>query len=148
MKVKKIIKTVITVLAVFIAVIIIKNPDKALATQTGEDDVYAELTDVQLDDSHSINIYAHTHVSYAYDEGAYGWIVDGYVVGNDGVGSDNVNVEVLQLDEQYGYGTSQLCFKYYFYGHSFINDYRGYIYIYVSIYEWGNLDSCIEYKPI
>ncbi len=53
MKVKKIIKTVITVLAVFIAVIIIKNPDKALATQTGEDDVYAELTDVQLDDSHS-----------------------------------------------------------------------------------------------
>ena len=82
MKVKKIIKTVITVLAVFIAVIIIKNPDKALATQTGEDDVYAELTDVQLDDSHSINIYAHTHVSYAYDEGAYGWIVDGYVVGN------------------------------------------------------------------
>ena len=41
MKVKKIIKTVITVLAVFIAVIIIKNPDKALATQTGEDDVYA-----------------------------------------------------------------------------------------------------------
>jgi len=30
MKVKKIIKTVITVLAVFIAVIIIKNPDKAL----------------------------------------------------------------------------------------------------------------------
>ena len=97
MKVKKIIKTVITVLAVFIAVIIIKNPDKALATQTGEDDVYAELTDVQLDDSHSINIYAHTHVSYAYDEGAYGWIVDGYVVGNDGVGSDNVNVEVLQI---------------------------------------------------
>ena len=79
---------------------------------------------------------------------AYGWIVDGYVVGNDGVGSDNVNVEVLQLDEQYGYGTSQLCFKYYFYGHSFINDYRGYIYIYVSIDEWGNLDSCIEYKPI
>lgn len=31
MKVKKIIKTVITVLAVFIAVIIIKNPDKAFS---------------------------------------------------------------------------------------------------------------------
>ena len=39
MKVKKIIKTVITVLAVFIAVIIIKNPDKALATQTDQDEL-------------------------------------------------------------------------------------------------------------
>lgn len=128
--------------------IIIKNPDKALAAQTGEDDVYAELKHVQLDDSHSINIYAHTHISYAYDEGVYGWIVDGYVVGNDGVGSNDVNIEVFQLDEQYGYGTSQLRFKYYFYGHSFLNDYRGYIYIYVSIDEWGNLDSWIEYEPI
>ncbi len=91
--------------------IIIKNPDKALATQTGEDDVYAELTDVQLDDSTFYKyICTYTRFHMHMMKVHMVWIVDGYVVGNDGVGSDNVNVEVLQLDEQYGYGTSQLCF--------------------------------------
>ena len=54
MKVKKIIKTDYNSISSIYSGDYYKNPDKALATQTGEDDVYAELTDVQLDDSHSI----------------------------------------------------------------------------------------------
>ena len=145
MKVKKIIKTVITVLAVFIAVIIIKNPDKALATQTGEDDVYAELTDVQLDDSHSINIYAHTHVSYAYDEGAYGWVIN-IIPQSWSKTSDNVTIDNMDYEDDYGYQTSTATYVFHYTAHAAFGEgnYDGYATFKFYVDEWGDFDYWLE----
>lgn len=139
------IKKIFGLIACLMAFIIVINPVNVFATSYGEQEVSIDR-DVQLDDSHSIHIHVDAKVSYAYDEDVYGWITNVEIYGDGGVGSDNVNIETLEAVEESDYGSSAYVIRYLFCGHSFLNDYRGYINIHFECNEWGDINSWLDYE--
>lgn len=75
MRIKKIGKMATTAIIAFIAVVVFINPQKAQASQGGAVTVTATSNYV-LDDSHNVDISITAYVEYAYDEGAYGWVIN------------------------------------------------------------------------
>lgn len=140
---KKIRKLFISAAAI-LACILVFNPISAYATQSGGRNMILEK-DVSLDSSHSIHIYVNAYVEYSYDEGVYGWINNITISDDSGVVSNEVNVETLQAVDGDETGYSTYWIRYLFCGHSFLEDYRGYINIYFNCDEWGDLSGWITY---
>lgn len=138
-------KFFISMAAILICILVV-NPVSVYATQSGERDMVLEK-DVDLDSKHSIHIYVKAHIKYSYDEGVYGWIDSVDITDDSGVGSNEVNIETLQAVEGDTTGYSTYWIKYLFCGHAFLDDYRGYITIYFSCDEWGDLSGWISYDP-
>ena len=74
MRIKRIGKMATAAIIAFIAVVVFINPQKASASQGGAVTVTATSNYV-LDDSHNVDISITAYVEYAYDEGAYGWLI-------------------------------------------------------------------------
>ena len=137
---KKIRKLFISAAAI-LACILVFNPISAYATQSGGRNMILEK-DVSLDSSHSIHIYVNAYVEYSYDEGVYGWITNVTMTEDSGVGSNDVNIDILYKYDDSQYGSATYWIKYYFKG----EEYRGYITINFNCDEWGDLSGWITYE--
>lgn len=137
-------KLFISIAAILICILAV-SPVSAYAAYSGERDMVLEK-DVSLDSSHSIHMYVDAHIKYSYDEGVYGWIDSVTITDDSGVGSNEVNIETLQAVAGDNTGTSTYWIRYLFTGHAFLDDYRGYITIYFSCDEWGDLSGWISYE--
>ena len=144
MEYKKIRKLFISAAAI-LACILVFNPISAYAAQSGGRNMVLEKN-VSFDSTRSIHIYVNAYVEYSYEEGISGWINNVTITDDSGVGSNNVNVDTLQAVAGDETGLSTYWIRYYFYGHSFIDDYTGYITIYFNCDEWGDVSGWITYE--
>lgn len=142
MRIKRIGKMATAAIIAFIAVVVFINPQKASASQGGAVTVTAASNYV-LDDSHNVDISITAYVEYAYDEGAYGWVINIIPKGWSKT-SDNVTIETMERADDYGYQTSTATYVFYYTAHSFDIDYDGYVYFNFSVDEWGNIDYWLE----
>ena len=92
MRIKKIGKMATAAIIAFIAVVVFINPQKAQASQGGAVTVTATSNYV-LDDSHNVDISITAYVEYAYDEGAYGWVIN-IIPQSWSKTSDNVTIDI------------------------------------------------------
>ena len=104
MRIKKIGKMATAAIIAFIAVVVFINPQKAQASQGGAVTVTATSNYV-LDDSHNVDISITAYVEYAYDEGAYGWVIN-IIPQSWSKTSDNVTIDNMDYEDDYGYQTS------------------------------------------
>lgn len=91
MRIKRIGKMATAAIIAFIAVVVFINPQKASASQGGAVTVTATSNYV-LDDSHNVDISITAYVEYAYDEGAYGWVIN-IIPQSWSKTSDNVTID-------------------------------------------------------
>lgn len=140
--IKKLRKLFILAAAVLVCILAV-NPVSAYATQSGERDIVI-TKDVILGDGDSIHIYVKAHVKYSYDEGVYGWINNVTVTDDSGVGSNDVNINILEENKNSRYGLSTYWIEYYFEG----GEYSGYITLYFNCDEWGDLSGWITYTAL
>lgn len=113
-------------------------------------------TDYNFDSSHSIHIEACVYVDYEWDEGYYGWInfacsVDEHQGNYTRVSSSNINIPDPPTCTHSDYDTeNQYHEEFYFCGTGYqgsnVHDYTGYIKIYVSVDEWGEVDVWIKFE--
>ena len=94
MRIKRIGKMATAAIIAFNAVVVIINPQKAQASQEGAVTVTASSNYV-LDDSHNVDISITAYVEYAYDEGAYGWVIN-IIPQSWSKTSDNVTIDQRQ----------------------------------------------------
>ena len=104
MRIKRIGKMATAAIIAFIAVVVFINPQKASASQGGAVTVTATSNYV-LDDSHNVDISITAYVEYAYDEGAYGWVIN-IIPQSWSKTSDNVTIDNMDYEDDYGYQTS------------------------------------------
>ena len=142
MRIKKIGKMATAAIIAFIAVVVFINPQKAQASQEGAVTVTATSNYV-LDDSHNVDISITAYVEYAYDEGAYGWVIN-IIPQSWSKTSDNVTIDSMDYGGEYGYQTSTAVYGFRYTAHSFDIDYDGYVYFNFSVDEWGDFDYWLE----
>jgi len=135
----------LTIIVTMLFIIMIYKPEQAYATQSGTDEVVAE-GDITVGDGYSVHIYSIAQVSYSYDEGVTGWITE--VNTSSGAGSNDIRIDEFHAVDCSDYGSATYCEVYYLYCFTFWEDYVGYVEIYYSCDEWGNLSSWIKYNPI
>lgn len=125
------------------------NPVDVYATQRSSKNISINST-IDLDSKHNIDVKADVYVEYGWEEGYYGWIDKMELDLTGGVASDNVYIDEFSFDGEY-YTGSKGYYSFYFFGFqrgAAYNDYTGYIYIYVSCDEWGDLSWWVEYEEI
>lgn len=144
MKIKRIGKMVTAAIIAFIAVVVFINPQKASASQGGAVTVTATSNYV-LDDSHNVDISITAYVEYAYDEGAYGWVIN-IIPQSWSKTSDNVTIDNMDYADDYGYTTSTATYIFYYTAHAAYGEgnYDGYVRFNFSVDEWGNIDYWLE----
>lgn len=103
--------------------------------------------DYQLDDDDWIHIHVDATVDYDWDEDYYGWINNLEVDPSGGVGSDTVYIDELYLYDDEDPGASTLTKTYFFLGHDYLDDFRGYITVRASCDEYGNVELELYYDP-
>ena len=126
MRIKKIGKMATAAIIAFIAVVVFINPQKAQASQGGD-----------------ISITA--YVEYAYDEGAYGWVIN-IIPQSWSKTSDNVTIDNMDYEDDYGYQTSTATYVFHYTAHAAFGEgnYDGYATFKFYVDEWGDFDYWLE----
>ena len=138
---KKILFGLIITAAMFL-IMLFYRPQAAYATQSGTGTASAEKI-IDLGDGHFLRVSVTVTMDYSYDEGVTGWITNTYYDGRTG---SDLRVEDFQAIDCGAYGYTTYYEKYCYYCPSFWQDYTGYVYIYCSCDEWGNLSFWITHK--
>ena len=144
MRIKRIGKMATAAIIAFIAVVVFINPQKASASQGGAVTVTAASNYV-LDNSHSVDISITADVEYAYDEGAYGWVIN-IIPQSWSKTSDNVTIDNMDYADDYGYTTSTATYIFYYTAHAAYGEgnYDGYVRFNFSVDEWGDINYWLD----
>lgn len=144
MRIKKIGKMATAAIIAFIAVVVFINPQKAQASQGGAVTVTATSNYV-LVDSHNVDISITAYVEYAYDEGAYGWVIN-IIPQSWSKTSDNVTIDNMDYEDDYGYQTSTATYVFHYTAHAAFGEgnYDGYATFKFYVDEWGDFDYWLE----
>ena len=142
MRIKRIGKMATAAIIAFIAVVVFINPQKASASQGGAVTVTATSNYV-LDDSHNVDISITAYVEYAYDEGAYGWVIN-IIPQSWSKTSDNVTIDNMDYEDDYGYQTSTATYVFHYTAHAAFGNYDGYATFKFYVDEWGDFDYWLE----
>ena len=120
------------------------NPQKALAAQKDEVTVTASSNYV-LDDSHNVDISITAYVEYAYDDGICGWVIN-IIPKEWSKTSDNVTIDNMDFEDEYGYTTSKATYVFHYTAHAAYGEgyYDGYVYFNFYVDEWGNIDYWLD----